>query len=97
MPKDLKLIGGGEAVELQHDRRIKRGDIAVPDSARYAREVDGGKAAFETHRHRHFRNAVALPQIFPQKKRVDASGVAAHDHILVVVGKDLRLDEITRA
>ena len=40
---------------------------------------------------------MALPEIFPQKERVDARGVAAHDHILVVVGKYLGLDEVARA
>src|SRR5256885_5654597 len=97
MPKDLKLIGGRKAIELQHDGRIERGDIAVPDVVRNAGKVDGGEAAFETHRHRHFRNAVTLPQVFPQKKRIDAGGVAAHNRILVIVGKDLRLDEVTWA
>src|SRR5205823_6499374 len=71
VPKYLKLIGRREAVELQHDRGIKRGDIAVPDIARYTGEVDGSEAAFETHCQRHFRNAVTLPQIFPQKERVN--------------------------
>ena len=40
---------------------------------------------------------MALPEIFAQEERVDAGGVAAHDHVLVVVGKNLRLDEIARA
>ena len=97
MPKDLKLIGYRKAIELQHDRRVKRSDIAVPDIARHSSEVDGGEPAFEAHCHRHLRNAVALPQIFSQKKRVDAGGVATHDHILVVVGKNLCLGEVARA
>src|SRR5438105_12828522 len=96
MPKNLKLIGYRKTIELQHDRRVKRGHVAMPDVARNAGEVDGGEAAFKTHCQWHFRNAVSLPQIFAQKERVNASGVAAHDHILVVVGKYLRLDEITR-
>ena len=97
MPKDLKLIGGRKAVELQHDRGIKRSDIAVPDVASDPGKIDGGEASFEAHRHRHFRNAVTLPQVFAQKERVNAGGVAAHDHILIIVGKDLRLNKITRA
>ena len=40
---------------------------------------------------------MALPEIFAEKERVDPGGVAAHDHVLVVVGKNLRLDEIARA
>src|SRR5947209_19575955 len=97
MPKDVKLVGRGKAIELQHDRWVKRSDIAVPDIARYSGKIDGGEAAFETHCHRHFRNAVALPQIFSQKERINAGGVAADDHVLVIVGKYLRLDKITRA
>ena len=60
-------------------------------------KIDVGVAAFEADRHRHFRNAVALPEIFAEEERVDAGGVAAHDHVLVVVGKNLRLDEVARA
>ena len=40
---------------------------------------------------------MALSEIFAEKERVDPRGVAAHDHILVVVGKNLRLDEVARA
>ena len=69
----------------------------MPDVARDAGEKDGGVTAFEPAHHRHFGNGMALPKIFAQKERVDAGGVAAHDHVLIVVGKNLRLDEIARA
>ena len=97
MPKDLELIGHRKAIELQHDRWIKRRDVAMPDVARDAGEKDVGVAAFETARHRHFGNGMALPEIFAQEERVDPGGVAAHDHVLVVVGENLRLDEVARA
>ena len=97
MPKDLQLIGRREAVELQHDRRIKRGDVAMPDVARHTGEEDVGVTAFECARHRHFGNGMALPKIFAQEERVDARGVAAHDHVLVIVRKNLRLNEVARA
>src|SRR3979411_2581761 len=97
MAEDLELVGDWKTIELQHDRWVKRSDVAMPDVTRDPGEVDGGKPTLETARHRHFRNAVALPQILAQKKRIDASSVAPHDYILVVVGKNLRLDEIARA
>src|SRR6476620_11347030 len=94
MPEDLELVSDRKAIELQHDRWIERSDVAVPDVTRDPGEVDGCETAFKTACHRHFRNAVALPQILAQKKGIDAGGVAAHDHVLIVVGEDLRLDEI---
>ena len=69
----------------------------MPDVARHAGEKDVGVTAFEPAHHRHFGNAVALPEIFAQEEGVDPGGVAAHDHVLVVVGKNLRLDEVARA
>ena len=95
--KNLQLIRHRKAVELQHDGRIKGGHVAMPDVARHSREEDGGVTALESAHHRHFRNGMTLPKILPQKERVDPGGVAPHDHVLVVVGKNLRLDEITRA
>ena len=96
MAKNLELVGHRETIELQHDGGIKRSDVAMPDVARHAGEEDGGVSAFETAHHRHFRNGMALPVIFAQEERVDPGGVAAHDHVLIVVGKNLRLDEVTR-
>ena len=96
MPEDLELIGHREAIELQHDRGIERGDVAMPDVARDAGEKDRGVTAFEAAHHRHLGNGMALPVIFAEEERVDAGGVAAHDHVLVVVGKNLRLDEVAR-
>ncbi len=40
---------------------------------------------------------MALAKIFAQEKGIDPGGVAAHDHVLIVIRKNLRLDEITRA
>ena len=97
MAKDLELIVHRKTIELQHDRGIKRGDVAMPDVARHAGEKDVGVAAFEAAHHRHLGNGMALAEIFAEKERVDPGGVAAHDHVLVVVGKNLRLDEIARA
>ena len=97
MPEDLQLIGHRKAIELQHDRRIERSDVAVPDVVRDSGEEDIGVTAFECAHHRQLRNGMALPEIFAQKQRIDPRGVAAHDHFLIVVGKNLRLDEVARA
>src|SRR5260370_36465759 len=97
MPKDLQLIRRGEAVELQHDRRIKRRDVAMPDVARHTGEEDVGVTAFESTRHRQFGNGMALPKIFAQEQRVDTRGGAADDRVLITVRKNLRLNEVARA
>ena len=97
MAKNLELIGHREAIELEHDGRIERGDVAMPDVARDAGEKDRGVTALEAAHHRHLGNGMALPVVFAEEERVDAGGVAAHDHVLVVVGKNLRLDEVARA
>src|SRR6267143_524914 len=52
MAKDLKLIACRKTIELQHDRGIERGDVAMPDVARDAREIDCSESAFETAAHR---------------------------------------------
>src|SRR5215467_1857882 len=97
MPKYLEFIRRREAVELQHDGRIKRGDVAVPDVARHTGEENVGVTAFESARHRQLRNGMSLPKVFAQEQRVDARGVAAHDHILEIIRKNLRLNEVARA
>src|ERR1043166_5494599 len=97
MPKDLQLIARGKAIELEHDRGIKRGDVAMPDVPGHPGEKDVGVAAFERARDRQLRNGMALPEIFAQKKGVDPGGVAAHDRVLIIVGENLRLNEIARA
>ena len=97
MPKDLKLISRWKAVELQHNRRIKRRDIAMPDIVCHTGEKNVGVTAFESARHRQLGNGMALPKIFAQEQCVDARGVAAHDHVLIIVRKNLRLNEIARA
>src|ERR1700746_740575 len=97
MPKDLKLVGCREAIELQHDRWVERSDVAVPDIVSHASEKDVGIAPFECAHHRQFGNGMALPKILTQEKRVDVRGVAAYDHVLVIVRKNLGLDEVTLA
>ncbi len=97
MPENLQLIRRRETLELQHHRRIKRSDVAVPHVARNAGEKDVGVAAFERARHRQLGNGMAFPKIFAQEQCVDPRGVAAHDHFLVIVRKNLGLDEIARA
>ena len=64
MTEDLQLIGRRKTIELQHDRRIKRGDVTMPDVSCHTGEVDSGEAAFERAGQRHFRDAMAPPQIF---------------------------------
>src|SRR6058998_61289 len=97
MSEDLQPIAPRKAIELEHDRRIKGRDVAMPDVAGNAGEENVSVAAFESLRHRQFGDAVFLAKIFAQEQTVDPGCVAAHDHVLVVVGKNLRLDEVTRA
>src|SRR4051794_9526656 len=97
MTKNLQLIANGQAVELKHDRGVERSDVAVPHIACDASEEDVGVTPLEAAHHRHFGNGMALTIIFPQKERVNASGIAAHDYVLVVVGKNLRLDKVAWA
>ena len=95
--ENLQLVGVGKTIEREHDRRIKRGHIAMPDVAGDAGEEDVGITALEPAHHRHFRNGITLPEIFAQQERVDARSIAAHDHVLVIVRENLGLDEIARA
>src|ERR1700738_3332855 len=97
MPEDLQFVRHRKTIELQHDRRIERSDVAMPDIARDAGKENVGVTALKPAHHRHLGNGMALPEIFAQEKRVDARGIPAHDYVLVVVRKNLRLDEITRA
>src|SRR6516164_1264864 len=97
MPKDLQLVRDWKTIEREHDRRVKRSDVAMPDVSRHAGEEDVGVTAFKSAHHRHVGNGVALPEILAEKESVNARGISAYDHVLVVVGKDARLDEITRA
>src|SRR5215831_9627284 len=97
MPKDLELIRCREAIELQHDRWIKRRDVAMPDVARHTGEEYVGVTAFECARHRQFGNGMALPKIFAQEQCVDTRCITTHDHVLVIIWKNLRLNEIARA
>jgi hypothetical protein len=39
---------------------------------------------------------MALPIIFAEKERVDPGGVAAHNHVLIVIRENLGLDEVAR-
>ena len=95
--KNLELVRCWETIELQHHRRIERGDIAMPDVACDAGEIDGSESTLKTAGHRQLGDGMALPQVFAEKKRVDAGSVTTHDHVLVVIRENLRLDEIARA
>ena len=97
MAKDLELVGRGPAIELEHDGGVERGDVAMPDVPRDAGEKDRGVTALKSSHHRHLGNGMALPIILAQKERIDPGGVPAHDHVLIVVGKNLGLDEVARA
>src|ERR1700687_4293809 len=97
MPEDLQSIACGKAIELEHDRRIKRRHVAMPDVVHDAGEKDIGVTAFERLGQRQLRNAVLLSKIFAQEQPVDSGRVASHDHVLIVVRKNLRLNEVTWA
>src|SRR5438105_5868692 len=97
MPENLEPIAHGKAIELEHDRRVKRGHVAMPDVVSDAGEENVGVTAFERLRQRHLRNRMPLPKIFAQEKPVDPGGVAADDYVLIVVGKNLCLNEVARA
>src|ERR1044071_9587271 len=97
MPEDLQLIAHRKTIEFQHDRRIERSDIAMPDVVRNPGKEDIDVTAFKRTHHWQFGNGMALPEIFAQKQRIDPCGVAADDYILIVVRKNLRLNEVTRA
>src|SRR5438046_4861597 len=97
MPEDLQLIGHGKTIELQHDRRIKRSDVAVPNVVRNSCEEDVGVTALECAGHGQLGDGMPLPKIFAQEQRVDARRVAADNGVLVIVRKDLRLDEVALA
>src|ERR1043165_7535070 len=97
MPKDLKLIGDRETIELQHDRGIQRGNVAMPDVAGHPGEKNVGVAALKRSGHRHLWNGMTLPKIFAEKQCINAGRVAAHNDVLIVVWKNLGLDEITWA
>src|SRR5207249_5026261 len=97
MAEDLQLIGHRKTIEFQHDRRIERSDVAVPDVVRNSRKEDVGVTALERAHHWQLGNGMALPEIFAQEQRINPRRVAAHDHVLIIVGKNLGLDEVTRA
>ena len=69
----------------------------MPDVVRDSGKEDVGVTAFERTHHWQFGNGMALPEIFAQKQRIDPRSVAAHDHILIVIRKNLSLDEVARA
>src|ERR1700719_487304 len=96
MPEDLQLICRRKTIELEHDRRIKRRDVAMPDVARDSGEEDIGVTAFKRDRDRQFRNRMTLPEVFAKEKRVNAGGVTANDYVLVVVRENLRLNKVAR-
>src|SRR5438477_6562681 len=71
MPKNLQPIALREAIELKHDRRIKRRDVAMPDVARHAGEKDVGVTALERLWQRQLGDGMSLPKIFAQKQTID--------------------------
>src|SRR5438132_2032012 len=97
MSEDLKPIARGKAIKLEHDRRIKRSDVAMPDVVRHPSEEDVRVTAFECLRQWQLGNAVLLAKILAQKQSVNPGRVAPHDHVLIVVRENLPLNEITRA
>ena len=97
MPEDLQLIRHRKTIELQHDRGIERSDVAVPDVVCNPGEEDVGVTSLERARHWQLGNGMALPEIFTQKQRINPRGVAANDHILIVVGENLCLNEVAGA
>src|ERR1700736_3514785 len=96
MSEDLQSIACGKAIELEHDRRVKRRHVAMPHVARNTGEENVGVTAFETLRQRQLGNAVFLAKIFAQEQTVDSRRVPTHDHVLVVVRKNLGLNEVAR-
>src|SRR5262245_61657453 len=66
----------------------------MPDVASYPSEKNCRVTAFEPTHHRHFGNGITLAIIFAQKQCVNPSGISADDHILIVVRKNLRLNEV---
>src|SRR2546430_12712393 len=77
MSKDLQLVRHRKTSELQHRRRIKRGDVAVPDVASHAGKEDVGITAFEWARHRRFGKGKGFSGIPPPGKGVGSPGGAA--------------------
>src|SRR6266404_5190585 len=69
----------------------------MPHVAGDASEEDIGVTALEAAHKRHLRNGMALSEIFAQEESINPRGVTAHDYILIIVRKNLGLDEIARA
>src|SRR4051812_40556432 len=97
MAEDLELIRNRETIELQHDRRIQRCHVAMPNIVRDTGKKNVRVAALECLWHRQVRNRMTLTEILAQKKRVDPRCVPANDHILIVIRENLRLNKVTRA
>src|SRR5207237_10323120 len=96
MSEDLQPIARRKAIELEHDRRIKGRDVAMPDVARNAGEENVSVATLESLWRRQFGGAVFLAKIFAQEQSVYSGSIAAPDHVIVVEGQNLRLYEVTR-
>jgi len=69
----------------------------MPDIMGDSGEEDVGVTAFERLRQWQFRNRMPLSKILAQEEAVDSGRVAAHNYVLIVVGKNLRLNEVARA
>src|SRR5207248_11479096 len=90
-------IAHRKTIEFQHDRWIERSDVAVPDVVRNSGEEDISVSTFECAHHWQLWDGVTLPEIFTQEQRIDSRCIAAYDRILIVIGKNLGLDEVARA
>src|SRR5205823_14254648 len=96
MSKDLELVGGRKTIELQHDRWIQGGHVAVPNVVGDAGEKNIGISTFKRLRHGKLGYRMALPKIFAKKQRVNPSGVSPNNYVLIIVRENLRLNEIAR-
>ncbi len=92
-----ELVRRRQAAELEHEARVKRRDVAMPDIARDAGEKNVRVAPLERARLRQIGQRMPPAQVLAKEEGVGLGGAAAHDHVLVIVGKNLRLDEIAGA
>ncbi len=95
--EQIQLVAARFDVERQHQRRIQRLHVAMPHVANDALVKHVRVTAGKWTRFAELRDGVALVQVFAQEERIDLRRVTAHDNVLIVVGKDLGLDEVARA
>src|SRR5438445_11925893 len=89
MAEDLQLIAHRKTIEFQHDQRIERSDVAVPDVVRNSGEENISVCTFDCAHHRQLGNGMALPEILTQAQRIDWRYIAAQHHVLIAIGKNL--------